>query len=93
MEAAPAEERSAAAQERQTRPPAEVGSECDAGWPAPQARAGAGVGARGGDVSPSDSMGRGGEGERNRGSGGFILQVDFEGFRKFCKIGHLNPHG
>ena len=61
VEAVPAEERSAAAQERQTRPPAEVGSECDAGWPAPQARSGAGVGGRGGDVSPSDSMRRGGQ--------------------------------
>lgn len=87
MEAAPAEERSAAAQERQTRPPAEVGSECDAGWPAPQARSGAGVGERGGDVSPSDSMGRGEEMEyRGRGTGGFILHVDFEGFTKCCKL-------
>jgi len=57
VEAAPAEERSAAAQERQTRPPAEVGSECDARWPAPQARGGAGAGGGGGEVSPSDSMG------------------------------------
>ena len=58
VEAAPAEERSAAAQERQTRPPAEVGSECDARWPAPQARGGAGA-VGGAEVSPLDSMGRG----------------------------------
>lgn len=48
-----AEESSAAAQERQTRPPAEVGSECDARWPAPHARA-----AAAGVSSPSDSMRR-----------------------------------
>jgi hypothetical protein len=38
-------------------------------------------------VSPSDSMGRGGEMEyRGRGTGGFILHVDFEGFTKCCKL-------
>jgi hypothetical protein len=37
-----AEERRAAAQERQTRPPAEVGSECDARWPTPHGCGGAG---------------------------------------------------